>query len=272
MAKKNKETAPKKNKTGTQAIDRALNILSCFDFTHPVWGSTELSKKLNLTISTTLRILKALESGKLLTLNNKTGNFELGLRMFELGAVASRRIALTDQAKEILVKLHDETKQTVHLVIVDGDEMLYVRYIESSDAFRVFSPAGLRRSLATGSLGKAILSTYSQPLLDQYFSKHQLVQYTSRSITDRTLYIEELTKVREQGFATDREELFNGVCAIAAPITGRSGLAIGGVAVVFPALRFDEVKMSEWGQLVRQGGLTISARLSHMEGIPYTEL
>lgn len=147
--------------------------------------------------------------------------------------------------------------------------MLYINKMESSDAFGVLSPVGLRRPLATGSLGKAILSTYPRAMLEEYLSMHKLVQYTSRSITDQTLYIEELTKAREQGFATDREELLHGICGVAAPITGKEGLPIGGIAVAFPALRFDEGRMTEWGQLVRQAGLTISHRLSLMGEISH---
>ncbi len=257
------------NNKGTQAIDRALNILNCFDFTHPEWGAKELSHALRLTPSTTQRMLKALESRRLLTLNGRTGKFELGLRVFEFGAVVASRITLASQAKEFLIRLRDETKETVLLVTVDRDEMLYISRMESSDAFGVLSPVGLRRPLATGSLGKAILSTYPQAMLEEYLSVHKLVQYTPRSIIDRTLYTEELKRTREQGFATDREELFHGICGVAAPITGEEGLAISGIAVAFPALRFDEGRMTEWGQLVRQAGLTISHRLSPMGEISY---
>ncbi len=268
MNKRKEQSLPReKYSIGTQAIHRALSILACFDFAHPAWGARGLSEKLGLTISTTQRILRALESKRLLAVNLKTGEFELGLRVFELGAVVSSRIALVNQAKEILVWLRDETKETVQLVIVDGDEMLYVRNIESTDAFRILSPVGLRRPLATGSLGKAILSTYPRAMLDRYFSNHSLVQYTQRSITDRALYLEDLARVQEQGFATDREEVFNGVCALAAPITRREGLAVGGIATVYPVLHFDEGKVMEQGQLVRQAGRAISGRLLHAEGI-----
>ena len=146
-------------KSGTQAIGRALDILVCFNLTKPVWSGAELSDRLGLTLPTTKRILKALESEKILIQSKKTGSYELGLRVFELGMVASSRMPLLDQTQEILVRLREETNETVHLATVDGDDILYIKKIESPDVFGITSPDGLRRPLATGSLGKAILST-----------------------------------------------------------------------------------------------------------------
>jgi IclR family transcriptional regulator, KDG regulon repressor len=270
MAHKNKDgsSAALPNGTGTQAIDRALGILSCFDFAHPDWAVAEISDKLGLTIPTTQRILKALVTKKFLSQKGRTGRFELGLRVFELGSVVISRLNLVHQSKSILIRLRDETRETVHLVIVDGDEMLYVERVDSSDAFGVLSPVGLRRFLASGSLGKAILSTYSDSMVSKHLKEHDLIPYTPNSIIDRAVYIRELRKVRERGFAIDREELIHGICGVASPIRGEDGVALGGVAVAFPALRFDEARVIEWGKLVRQAGLTLSHGLSFVERAP----
>jgi DNA-binding IclR family transcriptional regulator len=254
-----------REKRGTQAIERALKILCCFNFSRSVWDATELSRELGLTLPTTKRILRALEEKGILSLNGRTGFYEVGLRVFELGALAFSRISLVNQSKELLIRLREETHQTVHLAVVDNEEVLYIKKMESSDVFGATSPDGLRRPLATGSLGKAILSTYPQVMLKAYLSNHRLVAYTSRSITDPKSYMEEISRVREQGFAVDQEELIDGVCGVAASITAGEGPAIGGIAIAFPALRFDEVRAMEWGQLVRQAGLTVSHRLSTLE-------
>jgi DNA-binding IclR family transcriptional regulator len=255
---------PSKNddrKSGTQAITRSLHILSCFSFARPIWSATELSDRLGLTLPTTKRILKALESERILIQCAGAGVYELGLRVFELGMVASSRILLLRQTKEVLIKLREETNETVHLATVDGDDILYIKKLESPDVFGITSPDGLRRPLTTGSLGKAILSTYSPSMLEAYLSDHKLTAYTPRSITDPKNYFKELKKVKEQGFAVDQEELIHGVCGVAAPITVGKKAAIGGIAVAFPSIRFNMDKILEWGQLVRQAGLAISHRL-----------
>jgi IclR family transcriptional regulator, KDG regulon repressor len=261
---KKRQKLPNGNSTGTQAIDRAMSILNCFDFRHQTWDAQQLSQKLELTIATTKRILKALENQRLLKQDDRTGSYELGLRIFELGAVAHSRISLVDEAKEILQKLYDETKQTIRLVKVDGDEYLYIFNIENNDAFRIMSPVGIRRPLISGSLGKSILSTYSPPLLDKFLSEHLFTDSTKNSIRDKAAYLEELAKVREQGFSIDREEVYNGVCSVSTPIVGKDGLAIAGIAIVFPVIKLDEDTVTQWGTLVRQGGFLLSRRLSQM--------
>jgi IclR family KDG regulon transcriptional repressor len=263
MTKKAKGNLSKRNKNkGTQSIDRALDILTCFNFSNPVWDAVGLSHKLGLTLPTVKRILKAFEAKEILIQNGKARDYALGLRVFELGALAFNRISLENQAKVVLIRLREETNENVHLATVVGDEMLYIKKLESSDIFEITSPVGLRRPLASGAMGKAILSTYPLPLLKAYLSAHGLNAYTPNSITDPKIYIEELAKVREQGFAIDREELIPGVCAVGAAITEGNGKAIGSIAVSFPSIRFDEAKVLDWAQWVRQAGRTISYRIS----------
>ena len=71
--------------------------------------------------------------------------------------------------------------------------------------------------------------------------------------------------MRQQGFSIDQEELIHGVCGVAAPIAEGDLPAVGGIAVAFPSIRFDRDKILEWGQWVRQAGLTVAHRLSRME-------
>lgn len=257
-----KERIPKKNNIGAQSIDRALSILNCFDFHHQTLTASQLSKKLGLTSPTTQRMLRSLVSHRLLEYNDKAGYYQLGFRSFELGCIAQCSIPMIDEAKEIMLKLHHETVQTVRLAIVDGDEFVNISSIDSNDVFGIYSPVGIRRPLVSGSFGKAILSTYPQQYLQEYLLVHTLPALTSNSITDKSLYMNELSIVRARGFATDKEEFCNGVCSVAAPIAGTDGLAIGVIAVTFPVIKFTEAKVAEWGQLVRQGGLSLSKNLS----------
>ena len=201
---------PNTHNTGTQAIDRAMSILNCFDFQNQTWDAQQLSKKLELTIATTKRILRALKSQRLLKHNDKTGNYELGIRIFELGAVALSGISLVGEAKEILQKLYEETKQTIRLVQVDGDDYLYVHNIENDDAFRIISPVGTRRSLLRGSIGRAILSTYSPRLLDEFLSRNQFIQYTMNTITDMPVFLQELAKVGREVLRQTKKGLTTG--------------------------------------------------------------
>jgi DNA-binding IclR family transcriptional regulator len=70
---KKQDQSGSREKKGTQAIDRALKILNCFNFSRPVWDATELSGELGLTLPTTKRILKALEEKGILNQNGRTG-------------------------------------------------------------------------------------------------------------------------------------------------------------------------------------------------------
>ena len=257
-----KDNLPSRDeKKGTQSIDRALDILTSFNFANPAWDAAGLSHKLGLALPTVKRILDALESKGILTKDRKRKEYRVGLKIFELGGVAYSQISLVNLSNKILLRLREETNETVHFGVVLGDELLYIKKLESPDVFDMTSPVGLRRPLTAGSQGKAILSTYPLPLLENYLSTHVLEAYTPNSVTDPKIYIEQLAKVREQGFAIDREELFEGICAVASAITRGDGLAIGGISVAFSAINYDETKVLRWAQLVRQAGLSISRQI-----------
>ncbi|CAM5452310.1 IclR family transcriptional regulator OS=Streptomyces tendae OX=1932 GN=GUR47_13205 PE=4 SV=1 [Streptomyces tendae] len=75
----------------------------------------------------------------------------------------------------------------------------------ASPSTTCFTRVGRRLPAHSTSLGKALLSTYSDEQVRKMLPE-TLPALTEHTITDREKLIEELHQVREQGFAVDREE------------------------------------------------------------------
>ena len=76
---------------------------------------------------------------------------------------------------------------------------------QSQHYLRPFTRVGRRLPAHSTSLGKALLSTYTDEQVRKMLPE-TLPALTEHTITDREKLIEELRQVRDQGFAVDREE------------------------------------------------------------------
>ncbi|MRT44705.1 IclR family transcriptional regulator, partial [Xylella fastidiosa subsp. multiplex] len=86
-----------------------------------------------------------------------------------------------------------------------GTNVVYLATRQSQHYLRPFTRVGRRLPAHSTSLGKALLSTYSDEQVRKMLPE-TLPGLTENTITDREKLIEELHQVREQGFAVDREE------------------------------------------------------------------
>src|SRR6478752_7517445 len=76
---------------------------------------------------------------------------------------------------------------------------------QSQHYLRPFTRVGRRLPAHSTSLGKALLSTYTDEQVRKMLPE-TLPALTEHTLTDREKLIEELHAVREQGYAVDREE------------------------------------------------------------------
>ncbi len=153
-----------------------------------------------------------------------------------------------------------ETRETVHLMVLDGDTGIYVDRVESSQRIRVASSLGERESLHGSAVGKAILA-YLPAEAFARITARGFERRTPRTIVDPEALKAHLRGVVVRGFAIDNEEVEPGVRCVGAPILDHRGQAIASISVAGPAHRLPIARLIEWGPRVRQAALSISAAL-----------
>jgi DNA-binding IclR family transcriptional regulator len=103
---------------------------------------------------------------------------------------------------------------------------------------------GRQIHLHCSSAGKAILAHYPRQRVDEIIDRWELPPHTENTITDRAELYNELDRVRERGYAFNREEHVEGVHAIAAPIRHNQE-TIGVISVSGPANRLQGKRLEE---------------------------
>ena len=246
-----------------QVIDRAAQILDCFTFEQPELPVSEIAAKTGLHKSTAHRILMALEYNDIIGQNQETGNYYLGMKLFKLGNQATARIQLREVAKPYLIQLMEETKETVHLAVLDEKQVLYLEKVEGPHALRMPSRVGRRIPTYCTSLGKAMLSCLEAEQVKEHLQGPRLKAYTPNTIKNVEGLLKDLARIRLRGYAMDNEEIELGLRCVGAPIRDYSGCMVGAVSVAGPSARLSLEKLPWLGAKVINVVASISRDLGY---------
>lgn len=153
--------------------------------------------------------------------------------------------------------------ETVHLGVLEDGEVLYLAKEESSQTIRMISYVGRRAPLHCTSLGKMLLAYLSTEERNRILGEKVLPRLTKNTLTDKKELEKELDKVREQGFALDREENEKDVRCVAAPIRNYQGEVIAALSISSPIFRIDKDAQNNLKEALIEVSEKISMRLGY---------
>lgn len=227
------------NKERIESIDKALDILEFLSKNEQEIGISEISKKLNMGLSTVHRILSTLKSRDFIIQNHKTAKYRLSIKLFELGCKVQNSKNLIKTINPYLRKLSKLTNETANLAILEDKEVVYLDTIESSETLRTGIVPGTRTIAHCTALGKALLAYLpNSEFVQLYRNDNNIISLTKNSISSKDELKKELRKVKENGYALDREESIEGINCVGAPILNQQGEPVAAISITGPASRF----------------------------------
>jgi IclR family transcriptional regulator, KDG regulon repressor len=250
-----------------QSVDRAIEILECFSNDQNELGVTEISRMLSLHKSTVFGLLATLENRGYMEQNQSNGKYKLGMKLFELGARIQNNMDIAAIAKPYLEDIVKKYNETIHLVINDKGQAVYIDKVEGSASMRMYSQLGKRPPMYCTGVGKSILAFMPQEYIDYYLSNEDLKKLASNTITDVEKMKKELEKVREQGYSIDDEEIEDGLRCVAAPIFDHKGYAAGALSIAGPTSRMTKTRMEELAVIIKEAARQISNKLGYKNDV-----
>jgi DNA-binding IclR family transcriptional regulator len=221
------DTAP-----ADSGLERAAAILGAFDAAHRELTLAALVARCGLPRSTTHRTAARMIA--LGWLEKPASRYRIGNRLFEIASLAPIRLELREAALPFLQDLHQATKITAQLGVLEGTQVLVVEKITGHRAMPMLSQVGGMIPAYCSALGRAILA-YSQPeVIDSVLDGPRPAR-TPRTLTGKVAIMRELTAVPERGWAAEREEGNIGVSCVAAPIFGPLGEVAAALSVTGPS-------------------------------------
>ncbi|HUB58159.1 MAG TPA: IclR family transcriptional regulator [Mycobacterium sp.] len=218
--------------TPSAVIDRISLVLDAFDGPGRL-TLAQLVRRTGLPRSSAHRMLERLV--QLRWLRRSGRDYELGMRLVELGSLAVHQDRLVRAAGPLLGELHRATGLVVHLAILDGPDVVYLDKVGDRMSAMPTRVGGRQPAHCTA-VGKAMLA-----YCDDDTPVDLQARMTKYSISSSPQLAVELAKVRAHGVAVEREESMLGFGCVAAPIGGQ-GEAVAAVSVCGPMNRmmFDQ--------------------------------
>jgi DNA-binding IclR family transcriptional regulator len=220
-----------------QSVDRALTILETLARTG-VAGVTEVAAELDVHKSTAFRLMATLETHDLVEQTGERGKYRLGVGVLRLAGATTARLDVVQESRPICRRLAAVTGETVNLAVLSGNSALYLDQVAGSSALQSHNWVGQHIPLHATSNGKILLSELDAARLDQVLGS--LPGYTDRTITRKAKLAQELSEVRERGYAVAVDELEQGLTAAAAPIRNAHGDIIASMSVSGASFRLHD--------------------------------
>jgi IclR family KDG regulon transcriptional repressor len=250
----------KMKESSSSTLERALVLLEQLAAADGKVGVVELADSVNLPKSTTHRILETLTRAQFVERDESTEKYSIGLKAIEIGLLGLRNVDLVDATMPHLKDLVHHTKQTSFLAVYSEGEIIYIYKAEGTSSVITNANLGRRNPVHCTGLGKAIMAYYSLEYVDRIITLKGLKRYTQTTIDDRQQFLQELSSIRQAGFAFNNAEYEEGLSSIAAPIFNYTGQVIAAISVAGPTYRIVENR-ERIQELILEKSATISKRL-----------
>jgi len=260
-----------KPKNFVQSIERVSIILETLSHYPQGLSLGDLSRRIDLSKGTTHRLLSSLTYLGYTRQISETKNYSLGFKLVELGNRLLNQIDFRIEARPYLLDLAESTKETVHLVILDQQEALYIDKVEAGgqlSGLRMVSTLGSRIPAHCTAVGKVLLAALPEIKIAKLVNEKGLIKRTENTITDFGKLKTHLQRVRMDGYALDQEENEIGINCIGAPIRDSRGEVIAAISISGPVNRMEgRILKTELKNRVTEMALRISRKIGY-QGFP----
>jgi DNA-binding IclR family transcriptional regulator len=245
----------------TSVTSKVLALLGAFDAEHRELTLTDLARRAGLTLSTAQRRAAELTAWGALE-RTGAGRYRVGLRLWEVGALAPRGLGLREVALPFLEDLYVVSRENVQLAVREGTQAVFVERIAGRSAVRVLTRVGGRFALHATGVGLVLLADAPPDVFDQVVEAG-LNAYTPATITEPEELRRTLADVRRDGYAVSRGAVTDDAVSVAAPVTDLSGRVVAAVSLV---VAIQDARPQALAPLVRTAARGISRAYSAHRG------
>jgi len=213
-----------------QSVDRAARILKVLASGPRRLGVSEIADRLDLTRPTVHAMLQTLQTHGFVEQDVDSDKYQLGAGLLQLGNSYLDLNELRSRSLLHAERLASRADAAVRVGVMHAAQVVIVHHVFRPDATLQILEVGAELPLHASALGKAMLAFLPGDAIADLVAE-PLPRLTSRTLTPRALR-DELTGVREQGYARERDEAIIGESSIASPIFDHSGRPVGAIGVV----------------------------------------
>jgi DNA-binding IclR family transcriptional regulator len=243
-----------------ESVDRALHVLELLSDERST-TLTGISRVLEVSPSTAHRLLTTLAHRDFVRQDPHTRAYQPGRALLEIGLAAAGSLDVRRLARPELEALAARLEETVHLVRLDGDHVLFLDTVESARAARVTDRTGVSLPAHCAASGKVLLAQLDVEAL-RALLPDPLPAVTPHTCTSRTALERELAEVRVRGYAVNQGESERGLSAVAVPIPVPKHSHALSLTASVPSEHLEPAAIGELAAATRVAALRLGERLA----------
>ena len=253
-------TEKKEKKETVQALDRGLRILDALMESESALGVNALAKQQGITPSAAFRILKTLEQGGWV-FQCEDDKYIPGEKLTYVRGHAKLLTALSEVAYPVMAALSEKEKLPMNLAVREGQRFFVLQQSRSGRYVDFVAPVGSELPVHASAGGKILLSELTENLRDDILDRTDFFKMTERTIITKEVFLEELNRVRQKGYALDFFESLDYTCCIGVPVRGKDGEILAALSFSGIAGVKEEQELTAYLPELKEAAETIRARL-----------
>lgn len=215
-----------------QSIQRAIDIMNCFNEDTHELSLKEISERVGLSKSTVHGIVSTLLKNSYLEQSEKNSNYSLGPAFIEKSFIVNEDVLLKNVGHKYLIELSEEFSVTINLFLFKSEHLKLVDRVQAESMYYTISTSVTKIPLNASASGKLALAYSKDVNIDKIFSKNLLHKYTNSTIIDRETLIDEIYKIRKDGYSLEKSEVELGIYCISVPIFKVNNEFIGTMSIM----------------------------------------
>ena len=212
------------------SLDKSLQIIEILS-RYPQGASlSELTTKSGFPKSTIHHILSTFLPYEYIAQDPETKKYSLGFKFLNISKSILDNIDIRKIAHNHLLQLHEECTEAVHLAILRNGKVVYIDKIDKPGGLSLATYVGFYTDPHAAAGGKVLLSELPMNKIMEIYQGTSLKKYGKKTITRLDKLLNELKKIKKDGYAIDDEEYYEGVRCVAAPIRA-GGQVVAAVSI-----------------------------------------
>lgn len=244
------------------ALANGIKVLKAFSVNEPVLGVTEIARRIGLSPSTVYRALVTLADEGLVERDLTSDRYRLSVGVVALAGPLLANLNIREVARPYLEQLALACRESVNLGVWSRIEAVNIEQVPGPGVIKHLAPLGRRNPAHAAATGKVLLAYASPQDLGNVLDRG-LQRFTDRTIVEPERLLEELARVRRDGYALNNEELMPELVAFAAPVFDHLGRAIAAVSISAPSFHVPPERIEFFAVLVKDTASDLSRRMGY---------
>lgn len=228
-------------------------------------GVTEIAEALGVNKSTAFRMMETLMPDNIVEKNLDTAQYRLGPAILKLADRYYSSLSAAAVARQHMERLSEVVGESVHLCVVSNNRAVVIDQIACAGILMANAKIGSTEPLHCSSVGKCLVAFAPEVRRERMIKEINYEEYTPHTITSEERFLEEIKKIKNNGFAIDNMELSQDVRCVSAPIFNNKGECNYSLGVSGPVSRMTDLKVERIIKEITKTAKKISAELGYEE-------